>query len=78
MKDIPSTRSTAGAVGAKVDRRGLMVGAGAAGLAVVATHALRGAAIETPVAVAGTALPREHAGYQATPHVLRYYETAKS
>ena len=78
MNDVPSTPSSAGAAGSKVHRRGVIVGAGAAGLAVVATQALRGAATEVPVAATAKALPRENGGYQTTRHVLRYYETAKS
>jgi hypothetical protein len=37
-----------------------------------------GAGVEAPVAVAAKAPPAADAGYQVTPHVLRYYETAKS
>jgi len=47
-------------------------------VAAAAAHALRGAGVEAPVAAAAKAPPAADAGYQVTPHVLRYYETAKS
>ncbi len=79
MKYGPSARSTAAdAIGSTVDRRGVIVGAGAAGLTVVAMQALRGGAAGGPVAVAAKTPPAKEVGYQVTPHVLRYYETAKS
>jgi len=53
-------------------RRGLLLGAGAAGAAAVAANTLPVA----PVAVA-TKPAVEPGGYQLTQHVLRYYETAK-
>jgi hypothetical protein len=77
MKRNPS-RGIADAPGGKVERRGLIVGAGVAGVAAAAAHALRGAGVEAPVAAAAKAPPAADAGYQVTPHVLRYYETAKS
>jgi len=60
-----------------IDRRKLVLGAGVAGAAVVATQAFRS---EMPV-VAEVDLAKAPAeagdGYQLTQHVLRYYETAK-
>lgn len=58
-------------------RRGLLIGMGAAGAAAVAVKALPDA---VPQAVtAGAAAPQAEAGgYQASPHVLRYYETARA
>ncbi|MEO6033375.1 MAG: formate dehydrogenase [Burkholderiaceae bacterium] len=58
-------------------RRGLLWGAGAAGAAVVAAKVLPGAgaaAASVPMARAAT---EASAGYQLTPHVRRYYETAR-
>ena len=58
-------------------RRGLLIGAGAAGAAVVAAKALPGStAAEVAQAAAKPALDTA-GGYQLTPHVLRYYETTK-
>lgn len=59
-------------------RRGLLMGAGAAGVAAVAASALHRGAIGEAVAV--TAVPTVPAGegYRLTPHVLRYYETTKA
>jgi hypothetical protein len=78
MRYIPSTRFTVAATDNGFDRRGLIVGAGVVGVAVVAMQALRGRATESPVAVTAKASPAKDTGYRATPHVLRYYETAKS
>ena len=78
MKFIQSRRIAADATDGKVDRRGLIVGAGVAGAAAVATHALRGTAVEAPDPVSAKTPPAKDSGYRATPHVLRYYETAKS
>jgi hypothetical protein len=58
-------------------RRGLLVGAGVAGAAVLAAKTMPGAA----PAVAATAAAKvvdTSGGYQVTQHVLRYYETARS
>ena len=56
-------------------RRGLLLGAGAAGAAVLAAKGLP----TRPADVAAAAKPavEEKAGYQLTQHVLRYYETTK-
>ena len=56
-------------------RRGLLLGAGAAGAAVVAAKTLPIAPSE--VAVAVKPIAETSGGYQLTQHVLRYYETAK-
>ena len=62
----------------RVDRRSLVVGAGVAGAAAVAAQAFRqGAAVAPDVTVGAKVLPEAGDGYQVTPHVLRYYETAK-
>jgi hypothetical protein len=57
-------------------RRGLLVGAGVAGAAVIAAKALPTAPAEVAAAPAKPAAG-EKAGYQLTQHVLRYYETTK-
>jgi hypothetical protein len=57
-------------------RRGLILGAGAAGAAALAAKALP----ESPAqAVTATVVADAGAGqgYRLTPHVLRYYQTAK-
>ncbi len=59
-------------------RRGLLIGAGAAGAAVLAAKALPGAAPVAPAVVAATTLLDASGGYQVTAHVLRYYETTRS
>ena len=61
-----------------LQRRGLLIGAGAAGAAALAIKTLPGAAPVTPVALAAQAAVDPAGGYQVTPHVLRYYETARS
>jgi hypothetical protein len=78
MKFIRSRSAAPDANAGKVDRRGLVVGAGVAGVAAVAATVLHRGAVEAPVAVAAKAPLAKGEGYQVTPHVLRYYETAKS
>jgi hypothetical protein len=58
-------------------RRGLLLGAGAAGAAVLAVKALPAAA---PIAstAAAPSVADAAGGYQLTPHVLRYYETTRA
>jgi hypothetical protein len=78
MKSIAHPRSAAAAAtGGALQRRGLIVGAGAVGVAAIAAHSLRGRTVEA-VAVETAKPQARSAGYRATPHVLRYYETAKS
>ena len=60
-------------------RRSLLAGAGAAGAAVVAVSALP-LIQAAPGADAVAALappPEQGGGYQVTPHVLQYYQTAR-
>jgi len=57
-------------------RRGLLLGAGAAGAAVLAVSTLPGTATEVAEVIAKP-LPDTAAGYRLTPHVLQYYETTK-
>jgi len=60
------------------DRRNLVVGAGVAGVAAVAAQAVyRNGAVAPAQVVASSATVGSGDGYQVTPHVLRYYETAK-
>ena len=65
--------------GNRLKRRGVLAGAGAlgvAGAALLAAKALPPGATAPALATAATAtLPS--GGYQATAHVLRYYQTAK-
>jgi len=63
----------------KVDRRGVVVGAGVVGAAALAGNALLRSGFEAPAAAAGAAAAVAQAeGYRLTPHVLRYYETTKA
>ena len=63
---------------AGVGRRSLVVGAGAVGAAAIAAHSLqRGAGIVPAATAVAAVAPEAGDGYQVTPHVLRYYETAK-
>ena len=59
-------------------RRGLLLGAGAAGAAVLAAKALPGAAPAAPATAAAKTAVAAGGGYQVTAHVLRYYETTRS
>ncbi len=81
MKFIQSRRNpvNADASSSKLDRRSLVVGAGVAGAAAVAAAAMHRSAIKTePVVAQALVVPEKGKGYQLTPHVQRYYETAKS
>jgi hypothetical protein len=58
-------------------RRGLLIGMGAAGAAAVAVKALPDAAPQAEPVASG--VPQAAAGgYQASEHVMRYYETARA
>jgi hypothetical protein len=59
-------------------RRGLLIGAGAAGAAALAVKALPGVVPAAGVAAATQTVADTAGGYQLTPHVLRYYETARA
>jgi 2-polyprenyl-6-methoxyphenol hydroxylase-like FAD-dependent oxidoreductase len=59
-----------------LSRRTVFAGAGAAG-AMAAAAALLPRTPQTVVAEKAPAAPDADAGYQVTPHVLRYYQTAK-
>ena len=74
-KPAPATNATAN----PLKRRGLLIGAGAAGAAVLAAKALPGAApVATAVAVTTKKVVDTGGGYQVTDHVLRYYETTRA
>ncbi len=79
MKTLFSRRPEQDTGPMPLGRRSLVVGAGIAGTAAVATHVLRSGEaalgdgpVRTEVAAAGDE------GYRLTPHVLRYYETTRS
>ena len=62
-------------------RRGLLIGAASvasAGAAVLAIKALPGIAPAAPLVAAAQTVVDAGGGYQATAHVLRYYETARA
>lgn len=59
-------------------RRGLLVGAGAAGAAAVAATALPVAVPEAAAVAAAPGPVDGAAGYRLSAHVLRYYETART
>ena len=58
-------------------RRGLLIGAGAAGAAVLAAKKLSGAAPAVTTAAAAKIVDTS-GGYQVNQHVLRYYETTRT
>jgi len=58
-------------------RRGVLIGAGAAGAAAVAATAIPQAPKADAVAAAPAAVPDPGGGYRLSPHVMRYYQTAK-
>lgn len=60
-------------------RRGLLIGASAAGVGVIAAKALSVAAPEAAaVAAVAPQVVDTSGGYQLSAHVLRYYETARA
>ena len=63
---------------APLKRRGLLVGTGVTGAAVLAAKVLPGASPAAPaVAVAAKVLDAA-SGYRESAHVLRYYETTRA
>lgn len=71
-------KSEASLAGGPIKRRGWLLGLGAAGAAAVVAKALPVAPVaEAEVALVAAVAP-EAGGYQLSPHVLRYYETARS
>lgn len=74
-KPAPATNATVH----PLKRRGLLIGAGAAGAAVLAAKALPGVApAATGAAVTAKKAIDTSGGYQVTDHVLRYYETTRA
>ena len=80
MKSTPAQRpaESAAVPVPRRDRRGLVVGAGIAGVAAVTAHALVRGGVPAPTPEATAKVPSDEGGYRATPHVLRYYETTKA
>ena len=81
MSDSTADRSkpATAASAAALKRRGLLIGAGAAGAAVLAAKPLPGAApVATAAAVTAKKAIDTGGGYQVTDHVLRYYETTRA
>ncbi len=75
MSDHTNPSSTA----QPLKRRGLLIGAGAAGAAIVAAKVMPGAApVVAPVAAAAAKVIDPAGGYQVTDHVLRYYATTRA
>ena len=81
MSDSTADRSkpAADAAANPLKRRGLLVGAGAVGAAVLAAKALPGAApVATTAVLTAQKAVDTGGGYQVTDHVLRYYETTRA
>ncbi|MES2100488.1 MAG: formate dehydrogenase [Pseudomonadota bacterium] len=79
MSDSTADRSKPADTAQALKRRGLLIGAGAAGAAVLAVKALPGAApAATTAAVIANKVVDTKGGYQVTDHVLRYYETTRA
>jgi hypothetical protein len=60
-----------------LSRRGMLVGAGAAGAVAVAASTIPRAPTATPVTASPEAAPEQGGGYRLSAHVMRYYQTAK-
>ncbi|MEO8060422.1 MAG: formate dehydrogenase [Burkholderiales bacterium] len=75
---IKASDQTPGNVPNPLKRRGLLIGAGAAGAAALAVKVMPGVAPVAPVVLAAKKVIDPAGGYQVTPHVLRYYETTRS
>jgi len=71
---VPSAADAAGAA-PRARRRSLLLGAGGAGVALVAARLGTQAPAEAVAAAASE--PVAGTGYRLTAHVLRYYETTK-
>jgi hypothetical protein len=79
MNDDKSAGGLTTAAAHPLKRRGLLIGAGAAGAAVLGVKALP---LTAPAATAVTATAAKvvdtSGGYQLTEHVRRYYETTRA
>lgn len=62
---------------ARVGRRGLVVGAGVAGVATVAVAMLARRGAEAPPVSQAKPTPVAGEGYRETEHVLRYYDSTR-
>jgi len=81
MKPVRSSHHPAGAdtpAPPRLDRRGLVVGAGVVAGSALAAAALHRSVVEAPVAAAAKPAQAAGDGYQLTEHVLRYYRTARA
>ena len=79
MRDKAADRLPTLVAADPLKRRGLLIGAGAAGAAVLAAKVLPGAApVATATAGAATQAIDAAGGYRLTDHVLRYYETTRA
>ena len=79
MNDDKSAGGLTTAAAHPLKRRGLLIGAGAAGAAVLAVKALPLAApAATTVAATAAKVVDTSGGYQLTEHVRRYYETTRA
>ena len=74
----PTAPATNSPLTSKVGRRSLVVGAGVAGAAALAAHAVRTHQAEPVVAAAPRGAAGSGEGYRLTDHVRRYYETTKA
>ena len=72
-----ATTAPAPTDGSTTRRRGLLLGAGAVGAAVLAAKSLPLAPAEVQVAAKTKPAPDTSGGYQETQHVLRYYATTR-
>ena len=73
----PPTPATDLAPATPLKRRGLLMGFGAAGAAVVAAKVLPGAVVSLEPTAVGVTTATVGDGYQLTAHVLQYYDTAR-
>jgi len=80
MKFLRSTRpaTVQEPASSRIDRRGLVVGAGVAGAAAVAAGTLHRAAVDLPAPAAPKTASTDGEGYRLSAHVKRYYETTKA
>jgi hypothetical protein len=75
---IKASDQTPGNTQNPLKRRGLLLGVGAAGAAALAVKVMPGAAPVATAVVAAKKVIDPAGGYQVTPHVLQYYDTARS
>ena len=78
MTSNPSRRPVASDDSPRTGRRGLVLGAGVAGVAAIAAQSLHRSIVDAPVDTVVNTTSTQGEGYRLTPHVLRYYETTKA